>query len=258
MLRYWPNTVLTLVAAVLLPLAYYAQAHGFAGGDDRAMDAFASRSGTDDIAGFIYLGWAVFAWLSRMIWGPGMSLRKERMQGSLEIIFLSPASRFVILFAPATAYLVPTTMMFSVVGLMLRYVFGVPIGPTEFVAGLVVIVASIPILFGIGAIMAITVLRIRDADGIASAIRGGLGILCGVTYPIAVLPEWIQPISRAFPLTQVLDSLRTAVLHSSLVPTMADRVLLLLLPGLGLCAAAMILLGVVLRNVRKTGRLGQY
>lgn len=258
MLRYWPNTVLTLVASVLLPAAYWAQAHGFAGGDDRAMDAFVSRSGTDEIAGFIYLGWAVFMWLSRMIWGPGMALRKERMQGSLEVIFLSPASRFVILFGPAAAHLVPTTMMFTVVGMMLRFVFGVPIGFKELLAGLVIITASIPILFGIGAIVAITVLRYRDADGIASAIRGGLGILCGVTYPIAVLPEWIQPISRGFPLTQVLDSLRTAVLQSTLMPTMWDRVAVLLVSGVGLCAFAMILLGVVLRNARRTGRLGQY
>lgn len=258
MLRYWPNTVLMLVASVLLPAAYWAQAHGFAGGDERAMDAFASRSGTDEIAGFIYLGWAVFTWLSRMIWGPGMALRKERMQGSLEVIFLSPASRFVILFGPAAAHLVPTTLMFSAVGLMLRFVFGVPIGLKELLAGLGIIIASIPILFGIGAVVGIMVLRYRDADGIASAIRGGLGILCGVTYPIAVLPEWIQPISRGFPLTQVLDSLRTAVLQSALVPTMWDRVVVLLLSGVGLCAFAMILLGAVLRNARRTGRLGQY
>jgi ABC-2 type transport system permease protein len=258
MLRYWPNTVLTLMATVLLPLTYWAQAQGFAGGDDRALEAFASRAGTDNIAGFIYLGWAVFSWLSRMIWGPGMALRKERMQGSLEVIFLSPASRLAVLFGPAVAHLVPTTLIFSVVGLMLRFVFKVPIGPIELLAGLAIIIASIPILFGIGAIVGVLVLRFRDADGIGSAIRGGLGILCGVTYPIAVLPEWIQHISRGFPLTQVLDSLRTAVLQSAVVPTMGDRVVVLLISGVGLCAVAMILLDAVLRNAQRTGRLGHY
>jgi ABC-2 type transport system permease protein len=258
MLRYWPNTVLLLAASVLVPAAYWAQASGFAGGDRRALDAFASRSGTTQVAGFIYLGWAVYLWISQMIWGPGMALRKERMQGSLEMVFLTPVSRLTVLFGPAAAQLVPAALLFTVVGLMLRFAFGVPLGPGELVAGLIVVAASIPLLFGLGALVGVSVLWVRDADGISGAVRGLIGVLCGITYPVAVLPGWVRPVSRALPPTQVLDALRLAVLHRVGLPDLWLRVLILLGAGVVTGVLATLLLDRAVHTAARTGRLGQY
>lgn len=258
MLRYLPNTVMLVVGAVLFPAAYWAQANGFAGGDERAMDAFADRSGTDEVAGFIYLGWAVYLWISRLIWGPGMALRRERMQGSLEMLFLTPVSRATILFGPPVAQLVPTALVFTVVGLLMKFAFGVPLGLMGILGGVAVVLASVPVLFAIGAIISVSVLRFRDAEGIASAASGFLAILCGVTYPIAVLPEWIRPISLALPPTQVLNTLRASVLRPDLSADLGLRLLALLGMGLAVGSLAMLLMGLTLRAVRRTGRLGQF
>jgi ABC-2 type transport system permease protein len=258
MMRYWPNTVMLLLESVLVPLGYWAQAAGFAGGDQQAVDAFAGRSGTTDVAGFIYLGWAVYLWITSMIWGPGTSLRKERMQGSLENLFLTPVSRVTILFGPATTQLFPAALMFTVVGLMLRFVFDVPLGPVRLLSGLLVVIASIPVLFGLAALVGLSVLRVRDAAGINSAVRGLVGILCGITFPIAVLPGWIQPVSRSLPVTQVLYALRSSVLQQPALAAVWSRALILLALGLGIGAAAVIMLGWVLRSSQRNGRLGQY
>jgi ABC-2 type transport system permease protein len=258
MMRYWPNTVMLLLESVLVPLGYWAQAAGFAGGDQQAVDAFASRSGTTDVAGFIYLGWAVYLWITSTIWGPGTSLRKERMQGSLENLFLTPVSRITLLFGPVTTQLFPAALMFTVVGLMLRFVFGVPLGPARLLSGLLVIMASIPVLFGLAALVGLSVLRVRDAGGITSAVRGLVGILCGITFPIAVLPGWVQPVSRSIPVTQVLYALRSSVLQQPALAAVWSRALILLALGLGIGAAAVIMLGWVLRSSQRTGRLGQY
>jgi ABC-2 type transport system permease protein len=258
MMRYWPNTVMLLLESVLVPLGYWAQAAGFAGGDQHAVDAFASRSGTTDVAGFIYLGWAVYLWITSMIWGPGTSLRKERMQGSLENLFLTPVSRVTILFGPATTQIFPAALMFTVVGLMLRFVFDVPLGPVRLLSGLLVVIASIPVLFGLAALVGLSVLRVRDAAGINSAVRGLVGILCGITFPIAVLPGWIQPVSRSLPVTQVLYALRSSVLQQPALAAVWSRALILLALGLGIGAAAVIMLGWVLRSSQRNGRLGQY
>jgi ABC-2 type transport system permease protein len=258
MRRYWPNTVLLLVESLLVPLGYWAQASGFAGGDHRAVDAFASRSGTADVAGFIYLGWAVYLWMTSTIWGPGTSLRKERMQGSLENLFLTPVSRFTVLFGPAVTQLLPAALMFTTVGLMMRFAFGVPLGPRQLLTGLLVVLASIPVLFALGALVALLVLRVRDAAGINGAIRGLTGILCGITFPIAVLPGWVRPVSRALPITQVLDTLRAAVLQQPALADIWSRVLILLSLGIGIGAVTVTMLGLVLRSAGRTGRLGQY
>jgi ABC-2 type transport system permease protein len=258
MRRYWVNMLLLMATAVLVPLGYWAQAAGFAGGDRGAFDEFTSRSGTSDVAGFIYLGWAVYLWVSQMIWGPGLALRAERMQGSLEMIFLSPVSRLTILFGPTIAQLVPTALIFTVVGVMLRLVFRVPVGLNQLLEGLVVIVASIPALFAVGALMAVAVLRFRDAEGISAAIRGVLGVLCGITYPVAVLPAWVQPISRSLPPTQVLDALRGAMLRPAGLSGLWARVATLIALGAALGAVTMLLMERTVRSAQRSGRLGLY
>lgn len=258
MMRYWPNTGILLLETVLMPLAYWAQAAGFEGGDADAAAAFARRSGTDSVAGFIYLGWAVYMWITTMVWGPGSSLRNERMQGSLESLFLTPVSRFTLLFAPSTAQLLPAVLQFTAVGLMMRLVFDVPIGPGEILAGIVVVLASIPVLFALGALVGVSVMRIRDSSGVNSAIRGLIALLCGITFPIAVLPGWIQPISHALPITLVLDALRSAVLNQAALSDIWSRSLILLAFGGALGAVAAGLLSLTLRSVRRTGRLGQF
>lgn len=258
MMRYWPNTTMLLFETVLMPLAYWAQAAGFEGGSASAAEAFTRRSGTASVAGFIYLGWAVYMWIITMIWGPGTSLRKERMQGSLESLFLTPVSRFTLLFAPSVAQLVPAALEFTLVGLMMRLVFGVPIGPGQILAGLVVVLASIPVLFALGALVGVSVMRVRDSSGVNSAIRGLVAILCGITYPIAVLPGWVRPISRALPITQVLDTLRLAVLKQPALSDLWTRCLGLLALGGAIGAVAAALLGLTLRSVSRTGRLGQF
>lgn len=258
LMRYWSNTTMLLVETVLMPLVYWAQAAGFEGGDRAAAAAFARRSGTDQVAGFIYLGWAVYMWVTTVVWGPGSMLRRERMQGSLENLFLTPVSRFTVLFGPATTQLLPAALVFTAVGMMMRLVFGVPLGAGQVLAGVAVVLASVPVLFALGALVAVTVMRIRDSSGVNATVRGLVGILCGITYPIAVLPEWIQPISRAIPVTTVVDSLRTAVLSGPGYGNLWHRSIILLVTGVALGALAVALLGRALHSVRRTGRLGQF
>lgn len=258
MWRYRSSTVLLMLETILLPLAFWAQARGFEGGDPNATAAFAERSGTRDIAGFIYLGWAVYMWITTMVWGPGSSLRKERMQGSLESLFLTPVSRFTLLFAPPTAQLLPAALQFTAVGLMMRYVFGVPLGLAEIAGGVAVVCGSIPVLFALGALVNVSVMRMRDSNGLNSAIRGLIGVLCGISYPIAVLPDWVRPISHALPITEVIDSLRSAVLRDAAFGDTGQRVATMLAVGVGIGAVAVLLLHLTLRNARRTGRMGQF
>jgi ABC-2 type transport system permease protein len=257
MMRYWPNTVMILIETIVLPLAYWAQANGFEGGDQAAAAAFEQRAGTASIAGFIYLGWAVYMWIATMVWGPGSSLRKERMQGSLECLFLTPVSGFTLLFAPAVVQLVPAALEFTVVGLMMRFAFGVPLGAGQIASGVLVLLASIPVLFALSALVGVCVMRVRDSSGVNSAIKGLFGLLCGVTYPVAVLPAWVRPLSGALPITRVIDALRQAVLERDAADLGASAANLLAF-GAVLGAVALLALRHTLRSVRRTGRLGQF
>jgi len=257
-LRYKAPLIGLAVTAFLAPLSYFAQAKGFAGENAAALEAFSSRTGTTELAGFLYLGFVVYLWISQILWGPGTALRQERVQGSLEPVLLTPVSRVTLLIGPALAQVVPAAVIFSTVGVVLRFVFGLRIGAAGVLRGAGVVLASLPVLVAIGALLGVITLGMRDADGVADALRGLVAVLCGVTYPVVVLPEWLQPISLALPPTQIIDQLRGAVLGSATLGDAASRAWWLIGSGLVLGAAALVLLRLVMRRALVTGRLGQY
>jgi ABC-2 type transport system permease protein len=253
--RYPANFVSLSVWALFLPVVYLGQAAGFGGDDPAAVAAFADRAGTEQIAGYLYLGWAVYLWISTVLWGPGMSIRQEQLRGTLEALFTAPTSRLGLLIGPAPAHMVPATSVFATVFLALRFVFGVPIGWSEVGRGALVLLIGAPALAALGALFATVVVRFQDSDGLVQAVRGALTLLCGVTYPLAVLPSWAQQIGNLLAPTHVIDALRRAVLTDDPVE---PRAVSLLAGAVVTVAVARILLHLSMRSARRTGRLGQF
>src|SRR5207244_1424510 len=116
-----------------------------------SIQAFAQRAGTSEVTGFVFVGYAMYMWLSAMLWGPGSALRTEQLRGSLEAIFLTPTSRLVPLFAPPVAALPAIILDFAVIFPAMWLLFGVVLpvdamlravaGDLIFVVALTVIVA---------------------------------------------------------------------------------------------------------------------
>ena len=256
MMRRYPASMISLALwALFLPVVQLAQAKGFAGGDPAAQAAFAQRAGTTHVAGYLYLGWAVYLWVSTVLWGPGLSLRQEQLRGTLEAVYTTPASRFALLFGPAPAHLVSAGAVFATVLAALRYVFGLPIGAAAVLRTLLVLLVGAPALLALGGLFATVVLYFRDADGLVQAVRGALTLLCGVTFPLAVLPGWARDLGSVLPPTQVITALRQAVLGGGPVRLHAGQ--LLLAAGL-IGALAQVFLVLTMRAAGRTGRLGQF
>ena len=116
----------------------------------------------------------------------------------------------------------------------------------------------IPTIHGIGIAFASLVLRFKEANALVFLVRGIFMIFCGITYPSAVLPVWMQSVAAALPLTYAIRDIRAVVLANA---TLAD-----ILPDLAILAGfavAMPVLGYGLfylteRRARRVGDLGQY
>src|SRR5207244_10892183 len=97
MWRRYPLFILGLLFwPIVLPATWVLMGQAYSGGGDaRALAAFAERAGTTEFAGFVFVGYAMYMWLSNLLWGPGTALRQEQIRGSLEAVFLTPTSRLV-------------------------------------------------------------------------------------------------------------------------------------------------------------------
>jgi ABC-2 type transport system permease protein len=258
-LRRYPGSFLSfLFWPIALPLAFVFQAEAFSGGRDDTMAAFADRAGTHDVAGFLFVGWATYMWLSIILWGPGTSLRTEQVRGSLEAIFLTPASRLVVLFGPAISQLVWAIWIFVVVGIALWLGFGVTIGPAEALRALTVIVVGVPALYAIGALFAAVVLRFGEVVALVQGVRGLFTAVCGMSFPIVVLPDWVQTVALSLPPTYLIADLRAVLLAGSEIGEIVGDLAILTAMGVVLAVLAVVAFRRTERYARRGGRLAQY
>lgn len=258
-LRRYPGTIISFVFwPIALPLAFVFQAEAFSGGRADTAAAFAARTGTGEVAGFLFVGWATYMWLSLILWGPGTSLRTEQVRGSLEAIFLTPASRLVVLFGPAISQLVWAIWIFVVVGVALWIGFGVTIGPAEAVRALGVVLVGVPALYAIGALFAAVVLRFGQVHALVQGVRGLFTAVCGMSFPIVVLPDWAQVVALSLPPTYLIADLREVLLIGSGLGRIVGDLAILAAMGAVLACLAIIAFGRTEQFARRGGRLAQY
>ena len=248
-LLFWP---------VMLPATWVLMGHAYSGNDPHALAAFAERAGSANVAGFVFVGYAMYMWLSALLWGAGTSLRQEQLRGSLEAVFLTPASRLVPLFGPGVATLLPMAATFVITFLALWLLFGVLPPFAAIAQAAVVLVLGVPSLYAIGALFAATVLRFGEVGPVVQLVRGLFVLACGITYPVAMLPVWAQVGAWLLPPTYIVDDIRQVVLRGAGLSDISSDLVLVL----GIAALTAVLAVAMFRflenSARRTGMLGRF
>jgi len=259
MRRYPTSWIGQIFWPVLLPAVWVLTGQAYSGGGDpRAMDAFASRSGTTGITVFIFVGYAMYMWLSTLLWGPGTELRRNQMTGTLEAIFLTPVSRLVPLFGPTLTTVIWTAFQLGVMSIAVWLLFGIVLPWQGALLSLLVVVASLPAMYAVGALFAASVLKFGETGPIVQFVRGMLSLLCGITFPIVMLPGWAQAVATAMPPTYVVASMRDALLKDASPLDLLPSVLILFALALVFGVLAVAVFRVLERSARRTGMLGRY
>jgi ABC-2 type transport system permease protein len=248
-LVFWP---------VLLPASYVLMGQAFSGSDARSIAAFAERSGTAEVAGFVFVGFAMYMWLSTILWGPGTALRTEQMRGSLEAVFLTPTSRLVALFGPPAAALPTLVMTFVVMGAAMWSIFGVALPLDGVLRSLVVVAFALPALYAIGALFAAGVLRFGEIGPIVQLIRGLFVLTCGITFPVLMLPGWAQTLAWVLPPTYIVQDIRAVLLRGMGLGDIAGDIAITVGLSALLAAFAIVTFRVLERSARRNGMLGRY
>jgi ABC-2 type transport system permease protein len=225
--RHWLRYPLFVVGFFIWPglfgfgLVFTARALA---GPERAAEGFLASAGTTDYATFLALGTATWMILNWLLWGLGLSLRNEQWRGTLEAVWVTPASKSMIMLGWGLAALGG-----SLVGFVATFVvFDLLLGAAwrgNWLAVVMVVVASMPALYGFGVLFASLVLWAKEAQAAVFFVRGVFTICAGLTYPLSVLPGWMQSLAWWMPVTHTVEGVRLAGLHGAtpveLMPTIA-------------------------------------
>ena len=157
-------------------------------------------------------GFVLFIFLNDTLWVIGYNVRREQIEGTLEQLYLSPASKFASLVSRVANLLIWTSLLVIVaVSVMSFLLGGIPFANPAL--GLYVLVFSLMGTFGIGFAFAALTLWIKEAaQTMLNLLSFGLMILCAMFFPFAALPPFLVKISRLIPVSYAVDAFRSTLM----------------------------------------------
>lgn len=187
-------------------------------------------SGRGDLGAFAVIGPMLVAVWQMALFVAGVIVSREREQGTLEPLVASPAPASVVLVGRITA-IVGYSLLGFVEAVVIAVVFDRPV--TVHHPGVFALAAVLTAAAAAATSLVIATLLVwsRTAITYQNSISYPILVLGGAVVPVALLPGWLQPVSRLVFLSWSGDLLR-ASLHPATVPQPALR--LAMLAGLGI------------------------
>lgn len=169
------------------------------------------NSGQANFAAYVVLGSGLMALWGCICFSSAGDINRERWSGTLALIFAAPAGfpRIVLGKILGNTLLSLSTLLISLLTAVLLY--GTPLtlaSPGYFALAFLGLVLSFVV---ISSVIACLLTLSRRTELYMNCIEIPLILLCGLSFPVDILPVWLQPVSRCLPPTWGVELLRMAV-----------------------------------------------
>jgi ABC-2 type transport system permease protein len=167
---------------------------------------------TSSTGGIMMYGFVLFMFASDTLWTIGYNIREEQYQGTLESLYLTPASKFASLVSRVTMIVVWTGLL-SVAAVVFVQLFLGRLPFQNVGLGALLLVFTLSGMFGIGfAFAAYTLIVKESAQTTANLLQFVIMIVCGMFFPFRALPGVLQSIARLVPLSYAVDAFRSTLM----------------------------------------------
>ncbi|MBI0583720.1 MAG: ABC transporter permease [Methanomassiliicoccus sp.] len=141
---------------------------------------------------------------------------EEKEAGTLPGILATPANRFAIFVGRAMFQVLNSIATVAIALFYAAVIFGVDFSHADWLTLAVVIVVTAFATVGFGLMLSSLGFYLRTSMVVANVFLFMGLLFCGVNFPVTMLPEYLQPISYALPVTYATDAARMAVDGASL------------------------------------------
>lgn len=254
----YPSWIISMIIwPLIFPVAYLFSARALAGPDNSGLAVFIQNTGVTDFVGYIVIGTTVWMWQNIVLWNVGGTLRNEQILGTLESNWMSPTWRFSLLLGNSVTQLVMALLMLVVAGIEFALLLGVQFQGSVWLTMLVTL-AAIPSIYGLAFVFASLVIYTKEANAFVFLVRGIVMIFCGITYPITILPHWMQSVAAWLPQTYIIRAFRTATLAGGGFEAIAADIYALLGFGAFWLVAGYLAFNWMDRKTRQSGSLANH
>ena len=168
-----------------------------------------------DYVAFALIGVVVTTYSATALRAFSMGLRTAQMTGNLEALLMTRASIPTVLFGWSLYPFLRATissMVFLAAGFLL---LDLELARANIPGATLIFILTVLVTASLGIIAASFVLVFKQGDPFTGIIVVAAGLLSGTMYPITVLPDWLQVISKALPQTHSIEGMRQAVLQGA-------------------------------------------
>lgn len=178
----------------------------------------------------------------------------EKHVGTLSPLMETPASLFCIFLGMSFIHIAAGAISSALSIGYAIFIFNVDFSGANMLAVVAILVLTCLSLTGFGMAIGSVGLRLRTSAIIANLFSYIGLLICGINFPLSYLPEWVQWIANAFPLTYGARALRGGVGGSDLF-ALSNDVLTMILLG-----AIYFIISIVLFRTfeKKARRIGAY
>jgi len=256
--RRYPSWIIALLIwPLIFPMMYILTGRALSGPDGSGLAVFTKTTGVTDFIGYIVIGTTVWMWQNIVLWDVGFSLRNEQMRGTLESNWLSPTWRFSYLLGHTGPQIISMAMFILITAIEFGLIFGVKLHGSIWLV-LLVMLASIPAVYGLGFAFASMVITLKEANAFVFLVRGLVMIFCGITFPISLLPGWMQSVAAWLPQTYMIHAMRSAAFANASLMDLWPDLKALILFGAFWLTTGYLLFTWMERRARQSGAIGQY
>jgi ABC-2 type transport system permease protein len=207
---------------------------------------------------YLLIGTLVWRYLSSIFYWVTEVIAIERWEGTIEYTLMAPVPRIVHLVGH-TAFAVVYSMLFTGVILLITVLlFDLDMSQANLAGGLVMLLAGSFSFVGIGVMGAVLPLLFPERGAqMTHIIVATLLLISGVYYPVEVLPEFLQTLSRLSPAWYVLQGSREALLEGATLTDLWQYIWPVLVLALIMVPAGLRIFAMAEHYAKRMGKLAR-
>ena len=211
-----------------------------------------------DYFAFVIIGVAFSGFFGILQGGlPGI-IRNAQITGTLEALLVTQTS-IPTLLVGSSLYSFFYTMLTTIFHLGLAIlVFGMKLGHVNWIGGLLTFFLTSLCFLSIGILSSSFIMVYKMGNPFTWVFGSVSGLLGGVFFPIAALPDGIRWVSYILPITHSLEGMRRSLLSSSTLSEILPSIMSLSIFALALFPLSLIVFRLAVRKAKRDGTLIHY
>jgi ABC-2 type transport system permease protein len=185
-------------------------------------------------------------------------IRAEQQQGTLEAVLLTPTGISTILLSLVLWNLILATVDMLIYIVLAIFLFKIRFADINLASTVVIFILTIASFSSLGIISASFIMVFKRGNPFSWILGSLEGLIGGVYFPITVLPQWLQFLSKFFPITYAIQAIQLAVYKGYTLSQLLLETSLLFLFSVVLLPLSLVSFKFSLGKARREGSLGQY